>query len=195
MQHHRHTFLALDQHTRQLLGRSLRQRSDGFEIGQHPRIRDHLLAVPALHPVLADVGDTVDVQRVAQEHNRASADHRDETDESHQRRQRVARGGKRNGRARFVDDRREGTIEVDEDRHASGMLDQRAERVVHGSLGAEDDDAARGFAPVGGGLGIASTFGAPSTEVDTVVHSRSKPAAKYTMLPVRSGASAGSRVW
>ena len=49
--------------------------------------------------------------------------------------------------------------------------------------------------PVGGGFGIGSTFGLPSTDVATVVHSRSNPGLNYTMVPVRAGLSAAGRVW
>ncbi len=175
MQDHGDPVLALDQHPRQLPGRGLRGGLDRGQEGLDPGVGDHPLAVPALHPVLADVGHAVEAQRVAQEPDRTPAHDRDETDSADETRERVARGREHGRGIRVVDDRCERAVEVDEHRGTGRVRDQRVERGVHERRRYEPRMTTQ-FAvslPVGGGLGIASTFGAPSTDAATVVHSRS----------------------
>ena len=159
-------------------GRRDRDLLDRRQGTAHPGIGDHPSALPALQSVLADVGDAVDAERVAQERDRATTHDRDATDPADERGERFARRRERNRGVGVVDDRCERAVEVDEDRGAPGVLDQRVEHAATLKVVSYVPRMTTQFAvslPVGGGLGIASTFGAPSTDArPSCTHGRSR---------------------
>ena len=125
VQGHRDPVLALHQHPGQVVGGGDGDRLHRGPERLDPGIGDHLTVDPSLQPVLADVGDPVDAERVTQERDRPSTHDRDERDLTDERR--AARPALRGARppVGVVDDQRERAVEVDEHRGPAGMLGQR----------------------------------------------------------------------
>ena len=131
VQHHGHTVLALDPHSRQLPGRGNGGCFHRREVGLDPRVRDHAPIGPTLHAVLPHVRHAVEVQRGAQEADRPTAHDCDESDPTDERGQGIARRRQRDRGIGVVDDRCERAVEVNEDCGLIGVLDQRVERGIH----------------------------------------------------------------
>ena len=98
------------------------------EPGNRPRVHLHLAVDETFEAVEARVDHAVDRERVDEERHRPTADHRHPLEVRHELLERVACGGERTRDRRVVDDRCEGAVEVDEERGARGLVDERLQR-------------------------------------------------------------------
>ena len=109
----------------------------------------------------------------AEELDRPTAQHRDPLDPAGETTEGVERLRERTGGRRVVDDRRERSVEVEDDRDRGSAFDDRAERRADAATGQAPmmtRQLARS-APVGVGVGMGFTAAVPPTTVASVVHS------------------------
>lgn len=180
VQGHRNAALLLDPHVGQR-GAGLAGDAHEIEVAErlaHAGIHDRRAAGPlAFHPVLTEQHGAAHRHRLAQELDRTAAHDRDGPHPTGQPTQRVdrLREGPRGGRV--IDDRRQRSVEVEDDADRGRARDDRGERGADPpsrQVPMMTRQLARS-APVGTGEGIGFTTAVELTTVAIVVHSRWNP--------------------
>ena len=148
VQRERHPVLAFDEHPGQLPARSDGGPLHHVDVGRDARVGHDAPSSKRCNPYCPTYVTPSTSSAVTQERDGSAAHDRDAADLTDERGDRVTCGRATAPRLGVVDDRRDRTVEVDEDRGRGACSTSGPSAAMHGTgrLRAEDDDAARGLA-------------------------------------------------